>query len=168
MQFTTVIKKFAEKGEKTGWTYIDITNDMAEAINPGVKTAFRVKGSLAGVAFSGVSLYPMGAGHFIMAIKADLRKSTGIVVGQQVVVHMVYDAQPYQVEADLLACLADEPAAQAYFDSLPQGHRHYFSKWVEAAKTDATRTKRIAMAVNALGKGMGYGEMIRMHKAMAS
>lgn len=164
MKFAAIVKKFADKGEKTGWTYIDTSNDMAEAMNPGVKTAFRVKGSLAGVEFSGVSLYPMGAGHFIMALNAELRKKTGVIVGQQVAVCMALDNQPYQIDTDLLACMADEPAAQAYFDSLPQGHRQYFSKWIESAKTDTTRTKRIAMAVNALSKGMGYSEMMRLQR----
>jgi hypothetical protein len=44
---------------------------------------------------------------------------------------------------------------------LPGSHRNYFSKWIDSAKTDATKTKRIAMAVNALSKKWGYPEMMR-------
>jgi hypothetical protein len=41
----------------------------------------------------------------------------------------------------------------------------YFSKWIEEAKTSQTKTKRIAMAVTALGLGQGYPEMIRANKS---
>ncbi|MEJ0102257.1 MAG: YdeI/OmpD-associated family protein [Bacteroidota bacterium] len=32
---------------------------------------------------------------------------------------------------------------------------HYYSKWVESAKTEPTKTKRIAMVVDAMYKGNG-------------
>jgi len=64
-----------------------------------------------------------------------------------------------------VACLNDEPKALAYFNTLPKGHQNYFSKWIEAAKTIETKTKRITMAVIALAKQMGYPEMIRANKA---
>ncbi|HVF97457.1 MAG TPA: YdeI/OmpD-associated family protein, partial [Flavisolibacter sp.] len=50
------------------------------------------------------------------------------------------------------------------FESLTKGHRLYFSKWIESAKTEPTKAKRIAMAVNALAKGWGYPEMMRANK----
>ena len=60
-----------------------------------------------------------------------------------------------------MECLADEPAASAFFQSLAGSHQRYFSKWIDSAKTEPTRTKRIALAVNALAKKWGYPEMIR-------
>jgi uncharacterized protein YdeI (YjbR/CyaY-like superfamily) len=47
---------------------------------------------------------------------------------------------------------------------LSGSHQKYFSKWIESAKTAQTKTKRILMAVTALGQGKGYPEMIRMNK----
>lgn len=70
----------------------------------------------------------------------------------------------YEIDADFLACLQDEPAAFDFFNTLPPGHRNYFSKWIESAKTEPTRAKRIAMAVNALARKWDYGEMIRAQK----
>ena len=35
VQFSTIIKQFDEQGEKTGWTYIDISHAVAEKIKPG-------------------------------------------------------------------------------------------------------------------------------------
>jgi len=63
--------------------------------------------------------------------------------------------------ADLLACLEDEPEAMAFFQSLAASHRKYFSKWIDDAKTDATRTKRLVQAVEGLKRKMDYGTMIR-------
>ncbi|WP_262919566.1 YdeI/OmpD-associated family protein [Niabella hibiscisoli] len=43
-------------------------------------------------------------------------------------------------------------------------HQNYFSKWIDDAKTDATKTKRIAQALFGLNNKMDYGQMIRYHK----
>lgn len=44
IDYTTIILQFAEQGEKTGWTYIEIPADLAQQIKPGNKKSFRVKG----------------------------------------------------------------------------------------------------------------------------
>ena len=44
IHFNAVIKKFNEQGEKTGWTYIEIPEEIASKIKPGYKKSFRVKG----------------------------------------------------------------------------------------------------------------------------
>ena len=44
---------------------------------------------------------------------------------------------------------------------MPGSHQKYYSKWIESAKTDQTRAKRIAMAVNALATGLDFGGMLR-------
>ena len=65
-----------------------------------------------------------------------------------------------------MECLQDEPSALAFFKSKPASHQRYFSKWIESAKTEATKTKRIAMAVSSLAKQMDYGEMLRSQKQL--
>lgn len=164
VQFTTTIKKFRQNGEKTGWTYIEIPQSIANKIKPGTKTAYRVKGRLDDYEFSGLSLVPMGGGDFILPLNATLRKAIGKGQGARLKVIMDYDEKGYVILAELLECLKDEPAAFEFFNSLPKGHQNYFSKWVEAAKTDATRAKRIAMTVSATAKNWGYPEMIRTAK----
>ena len=66
--------------------------------------------------------------------------------------------------AALMECLADEPAALKYFNSLPQGHRNYFTKWIDSAKTDATKTKRIVLVVKTMVKKMDFGAMLRAER----
>lgn len=165
VSFTATILKFGEKGEKTGWTYIEIPGDIAEQLKPGTKTSFRVKGRLDGFVIKGVSLIPMGGGNFIMALNAAMRKGVRKSKGAMVEVQLAVD-KPYEILPELLECLADEPDAMAFFKQLPRSHRNYFSRWIEAAKTDATKAKRIAQAVNALSKQQGYGEMIRSMKKL--
>ncbi|RYD71709.1 MAG: hypothetical protein EOP53_23195, partial [Sphingobacteriales bacterium] len=37
----------------------------------------------------------------------------------------------------------------------------YYSKWIESAKTEPTKTKRIAIVVSGLARHMDYGAMLR-------
>jgi uncharacterized protein YdeI (YjbR/CyaY-like superfamily) len=60
-----------------------------------------------------------------------------------------------------LECMADEPVALQYFNSLPQGHRNYFTKWIDSAKTDTTKAKRIALVIKTMVRKMDFGAMLR-------
>jgi len=162
VQFSTIIKKFKQQGEKTGWTYIEITAAIAEKLKPNNKRSFRVKGSLDDYLFEGLALIPMGEGNFILALKADIRKKIRKQKGASLKVLIEADNNPVKLNAALMECLADEPESLSFFDSLAPGHRKYFSNWIEAAKTDATKTKRIAQTINALSKKWDYGQMIRV------
>ena len=161
--FTATILKFGEKGEKTGWSYIDIPAEIASLLNPGTKTSFRVKGKLDSYIINGISLVPMGGGNFIMALNATMRKGLRKSTGATIKVQLAVD-KPYEVIPELLECLADEPPALDFFRQLPRSHQNYFSKWIQGAKTNATKAKRIAQTINALVKKQGFGEMIRAAK----
>ena len=45
-KFETILQKFGEKGEKTGWTYIEIPAHIAHEIKSDCKVSFRVKGTI--------------------------------------------------------------------------------------------------------------------------
>ena len=162
IEFTTTILQFAEQGEKTGWSYIDIPADLAQQLKPGNKKSFRVRGMLDAFAVSGMALMPMGNGNFIMALKADIRKSIHKNKGAMLHVKIEEDAD-YKVEMpeDLKACFDFEPEAFDFFNSLVKSHREYFIKWIDGAKTDETRAKRIINTVNAMLRKWSYNTMIR-------
>jgi hypothetical protein len=164
IRFETRIQKFEKQGEKTGWTYIEIPAGIADELKPGNKKSFRVKGKLDNHSIAGIALLPMGGGAFVMALKASLRKAIGKRNGAMIKVQLEEDKSPFKFNEDFMVCLRDEPAAIKYFNSLPGSHQRYFSKWIDDAKTEPTRVKRIALAVNALSKNMGYGEMLRAGK----
>jgi hypothetical protein len=164
VQFTATLKKFENQGEKTGWTYIEVPADIAGKLKPGNKKSFRVKGKLDEYKIAGVALMPMGGGLFIMAVNASMRKGIGKRAGAMLKLQLELDKKPFQFNKDFIDCMGDEPLAMEFFNTLAPSHQRYFSKWIDDAKTDATKTKRIAQAVTALSKKWGYGEMIRSQK----
>ncbi len=168
LKFSATILRFDKKGEKTGWSYIEIKPVQAEKLNPGCKVSFRVKGRLDDYSFEKVALIPMGEGGFILPVNGQIRKAIRKSAGDRVKVVMEFDARGPSLSADLIACLKDDADALIQFKSLPRSHQNYFSNWVESAKTAETKAKRIAMAVNALSRKQGFGEMIRANKSNPS
>ncbi len=164
VRFKTIIHQFGEQGEKTGWNYIEIPIDIAQKLKPGNKKSFRVKGKLDSYVIKGIALLPMGGGRFIMAINSTMRKNIGKRKGAILNVQVEVDNRKYELNAELLKCLRDEPRAFSFFKSLPPSHQNYYSKWVESAKTEITSTKRIAQTVTAMSKRQTYGEMMRSMK----
>ncbi len=161
VRYKTSILKFKKKGEKTGWTYIDVPADVAQQLKPGTKKSFRVKGRLDKFAIKGVALIPMGGGDFIIPLNAAIRKGIGKRDGAMLEVVLEEDTTPIKLDSELMECLADEPAALNFFNTLPKSHQHYFSKWVASAKTEITKAKRIAAAVNGLALKQNFAEILR-------
>ena len=165
IEFNTIILQFAEQGEKTGWSYIDIPADLAQQLKPNNKKSFRVRGMLDGLAVKGMALMPVGEGNFIMALKAEVRKGIHKNAGAMLQVSIEEDTE-YRVEVpdDLQECFDFEPDALDFFNSLPKSHSDYFIKWIDGAKTSETRAKRIINTVNAMLKKWRYNEMMRAMK----
>jgi hypothetical protein len=161
LQFTTTIKRFNKQGEKTGWTYIEVPAALAIQLIPGNKKGFRVKGFLDDHHFRGISLLPMGEGNFILALNATIRKAIKKNLGARINVKMEVDTKPIMPPKELLECLADEPKALEKFKQLPKSHQNYFTQWINQAKTEPTKAKRIAASVNALANGFGFVEALR-------
>ena len=165
VKFTATLKQFDEQAEKTGWTYFVITAEIAEQLNPGCKKIYRVKGKLDNFKINSVAIMPMGDGSFIMPFNAAMRKGTGKRKGAILTVSLEADNAPVQLNNDFIACLEDEPDAVRFFNTLSGSHKNYFSKWIDSAKTEPTKTKRIAMAVSALSRRLGFPEMMHEQKA---
>jgi hypothetical protein len=162
IDFNTLILQFNEQGEKTGWSYIEVSADLASQLLPNNKRSFRVKGMLDGFAFSGFALIPMGEGNFILPLKADIRKAIHKNAGATLQVKMEYDKDfKVDIPDDLQECFDFEPEAADFFHSLPKSHRNYFIKWITDAKTSETRAKRIVNTVNAMLRKWPYNVMIR-------
>jgi hypothetical protein len=164
ISYSTRILKFQKMGEKTGWSYIVISSRQARQLNPGSKVSFRVKGLLDHHPIQKAALIPMGEGNFILPINATLRRATRKKAGDDLKVQLELDASKLKPSSDFMKCLKDDPRAMKFFKSLPMSHQHYFSKWIESAKTIPTKIKRITMAVIALGSGHGFAEMLRANK----
>jgi len=162
VEFTTMILQFAEQGEKTGWSYIEIPADIAQQLKPGNKKSFRVRGMLDALPVCGMALMPMGEGNFIMALKAEVRKGIHKNAGAMLQIRLEEDTD-YKVEmpADLQECFDFEPEALQFFNTLAKSHRDYFIKWIDSAKTKETREKRIVNTINAMLRKWSYNVMLR-------
>jgi hypothetical protein len=161
IRFTAVLQRFEEKAEKSGWTYIQIPQDVTERLNPGVRKSFRIKGKIDEYPLTQTALIPMGEGTFILPTNAEMRRGIRKQEGAAAILELELDTSPVGLSEDLMNCLADDPHALDFFNTLPRGHQNYFSNWIESAKTSETKVKRISQAVQGLAMRMGYGEMIR-------
>ncbi len=164
VRFKAVIQKFKNYGDKTGWTYIEIPEKAALKLKPDNKKSFRVKGTIDDYKIEAVALMPMGNGSFIMALNAAMRKGICKQVNDTVLLNIEEDKKGKTLNKDLVICLKEEPKAFDYFNTLTKGHQQYFSNWIDSAKTEQTKTKRIAQTVNAMLMQMDYGQMIRYEK----
>jgi hypothetical protein len=160
LKFTTVLKRFAEQGEKTGWTYFELTAVQASKLLPDNKRSFRVKGVLDHHPIAGVATIPMGEGAFIVAVNTTMRKAIRKQQGDSVDVRLELDKQEVAVSTALLECLQDAPEALANFTALPKSHQNYYTRWIDSAKTDATKAKRITKAISGLMHGRKFGEVV--------
>jgi hypothetical protein len=164
IKYTTTIHKFDKQGEKTGWTYIELPADIAQEIFPNNKKSFRVKGKLDTFAIKSVAVMPMGDGSFIMALNANMRKGIGKKHGAMLQVQLTKDDDAFELNSELIACLKEDNEAQQFFESLAPSHQRYFSKWIDDAKTEPTKVKRLTECILALSQQKDYGTMIRALK----
>ncbi len=161
IQFKVIIEKFGQQGEKTGWTYFAIPAAIANKLNKGIKTSYRVKGFLDEIPINGVAILPMGEGEFIMPLNADLRKKIGKKKNDELLVKLSVDKTGYQLNDDMMACLQDEKEAFDRFTAMPRSHQHYYSKWVDSAKTETTKAKRIAKVIQSMILKQTFAEMLK-------
>lgn len=159
--FKSIILKFATKGEKTGWTYLEIPLEIIPKLKLKTKKEFRIKGLLDDVKFERLATYPVGDGNFIIAINAELRKKLGKKEGATVQVKFELDTSEALQSQELMDCLNEDPAALKQFNSLTLSHRSYFHRYVFTAKGVDTRAGRIVNTINAMYKKQSFGEMIR-------
>jgi hypothetical protein len=165
IKFTTELQRFDSQGEKTGWTYLVVPPEVSGQLNPGRRTSYRVKGHIDKLPIKGVALVPMGEGRFILAVNSSMRKELRKEKGAAVTVQLELDNEVLPTPPYITDCLADEPDAKAFFSKLPPSHQRYWVNWIEEAKTEPTRAKRLAQMVDGLARGWGFAEVQRAAKA---
>ena len=163
LHIVTSIERFDKKGEKTGWHFIEISAAKAKKLK-GSKVSFRVKGTIDALTIQKTALIPMGNGDFILPLNATLRKAIGKKHGDKITLNLELDERKLILSPDLISCLKEDPAALQFFKSLPPSHQQYYSKWIESAKTAATKAKRIVISMEGFGKKQVYGEMMLAYK----
>lgn len=164
VSFKAIIQKFGSKGEKSGWSYINVPAPVCRKLHPQDRRSFRVKGFIDQHPIEGIALLPIKDGKFILALNAGIRKAIRKKEGAMVDLKLEPDDSAPSIPQDLKECLHDDPVAEEYFNTLKMGERNYFIKWIESARTEPTRTKRLAMAINAFANKLDFGTMLRREK----
>lgn len=160
--FNAEIEKFESNGEKTGWSYVFIPQEIAEQIKSNNRREIRIKGFIDQVPINGMCMMPVKGDGFILPFKKSLRKALRKESGSAVVLNLAHDVD-FKIEMpdDLEICLAQEEELLELFLAMPKSHQNYFINWLNTAKTEPTRTKRLVMIVNAMANGLDFGAMIR-------
>ncbi|MGV8967499.1 MAG: YdeI/OmpD-associated family protein [Cellulomonas sp.] len=146
MKFRTTVLN--PRGTATG---IAVPDDVLAALDAGRRPALQVAindyvyrttvGSVNGTA--------------MISISAAVRTAAGVAAGDVIEVDVVLDTEPRQVTVpgDLAAALAGDATAAAFFDQLSVSHQSAYVLWIEAAKKDETRQRRVGEAVEMLRAG---------------
>ena len=167
IQFTAEIEKFEANGEKTGWSYVFIPQEIADQIKADNRREVRVRGFIDHIVVNGMCMMPVKGDGFILPLRKSLRKDLKKEEGYKVELSLEFDAD-FKIEMpdDLEICLADESELLVYFLSLPKSHQNYFINWLNTAKTEGTRTKRLVMIINAMVNQWDFGMMIRSARSL--
>jgi Bacteriocin-protection, YdeI or OmpD-Associated/Domain of unknown function (DUF1905) len=144
------------------WTYLVIPLDVETTF--GERGQVRVRGTINGEPYRNAAM-PQGDGTHFLVVNKAMRDRIGATVGSVVTVTMERDdgARSLEVPDDLRAALEAHPAAQGAFESLSYSHKKEYTDWIASAKTEATRQRRIAGAVERIAvatplKGRGARE----------
>ncbi len=131
---------------------IVLDDDQVAAVGDGAKR-FPVAVTINGYNWR-TTVTRMG-GEFLVGLNRAVREGAGVEVGDTVEAQLELDTAPREVEVpDALASgLADDPAARDAFEALAYTHRKEFARWVEEAKRDETRQRRVAQALEMLREG---------------
>lgn len=134
-----------------GGAFVDIPFDVEKAF--GAKKP-RVKAMIEGVPYRGL-LTRMGGPNHILIILKGIREQIGKTFGDEIKVSVEADVEErvITVPADLKRAFKAEKEAKAAFEKLSYTHKREYVMWIEEAKKEETRQKRIAKAMDMLKQG---------------
>lgn len=135
---------------KGAFTYVEIPEI------PMAKRPFgmlKVKGKIDDYEFENVHLMPLGNGNLILAVKASVRKKIRKEAPDTVHITIYEDKTPLIIPEELLLCMEYEDGVIEKFKDYSDGQKKAFIDWINSAKTEQTRTDRIAKTIDMVQKG---------------
>ncbi|MEA2279948.1 MAG: hypothetical protein QOK21_555 [Solirubrobacteraceae bacterium] len=129
-----------------------LDDEQVAIVGEGAKR-FPVVATIDGRTFR-LSVARMG-GEFLIGLRREVREQAGVEAGDVVDLRLELDAAPREVDVPpaLASALAADPEAKARFEGLAFSHRKEFARWVEEAKREETRERRVAQAVEMIRAG---------------
>jgi hypothetical protein len=93
-------------------------------------------------------------GEFLVGLSRAVREAAGVQAGDIATLALEVDTEPRVAIPDALAhALANDAAARGAFDALAFTHRKEFARWIEEAKREETRARRVTQTVTMLQEG---------------
>lgn len=132
------------------WTMAIATVDTKKIF--GTSGYIRIKGTIDGVPFKGLSLMPRKEGSHIMAIKAKFRKAIRKEAGDTVELIIERDYDEMEIPDELIEAFEASPEAKKMFDSYSYSNKKYFIEHITEAKREATKDKRAVESILLLEK----------------
>ena len=131
------------------WTYFDIPLDILKLF--GAKGQVRVRGTINGQPFR-TSARPHGDGRHYIVVNRSIRDSICVTPGDVVQVVMERDTAPRTVEipTDFADALAAKEKQRQVFEALSYSHKKEFVEWIESAKKEENRQRRIEKSLEML------------------
>ncbi|HYC77573.1 MAG TPA: YdeI/OmpD-associated family protein [Planctomycetota bacterium] len=134
------------KPHRGGWVHVPLPAAATRLL--GGRRAAPVIFVAEGRAFRTTAL-PDGAGGLYVNFNREMRDAVGRGVGDPVACEVRPDRAPRVVAApdDLARALRRHAAASAGFEAMPPSHRRHLVAYLEEAKADATRRRRVEKCV---------------------
>jgi antitoxin component of MazEF toxin-antitoxin module len=144
MKFTTTIFQI---GNNTG---IEVPAEVIESL--GASKRPPVKVTVNGYSYR--STVAVMDGKFLIPLSAEHRRNSQVQGGEVHEITLELDTDPREVvlPEDMRLKLLENPEADAFYQSLVPSLKKKAFLLIEAAKTEATRTKRIAKIVEDLAQ----------------
>jgi hypothetical protein len=100
------------------------------------------------------SVMRMG-GEFLVGLNHAVRQGADVEAGDTVDIELELDTAPREVDvpAALADALASDRDARVAFDRLAYTHRKEYARWIDDAKRDETRQRRVVQALRMLREG---------------
>lgn len=134
-----------------GGAFVTIPFDVEQVFG---KKRVKVKATLAGEPYRG-SLVRMGGDCHVLGVRKDIREKAGKTYGDEIEVELEEDTEPREVSIpkDVRQALENDAEAEAIFKQLAYSHQKEYVEWIEEAKRDQTRQRRIVQMLELLKQG---------------
>jgi hypothetical protein len=129
-----------------------LNDDQVAVVGEGAKR-FPVLDTVNGYTWH-TSVARMG-GEFLVGLNKEVRTGAGVQAGDTVSLELKLDTEPRTVEVPpaLAEALEADPEAKATFKGLAFTHRKEFARWIEEAKREDTRARRVTQALDMIRTG---------------
>ena len=153
VRFSATLFRPAATAKAVAWTFLVLPGNASSKLPLRGRTS--VEGTFNGLAFR-ATLEPDGQGGHWLKVDRKLREEAGAEAGDVVsleIAPLAEEPEP-KVPADLRKALAAAhlQARAAWSDITPVARRDWI-QWIESAKREETRLKRIKSACDMLAKG---------------